>query len=375
MRIAHIITGLDTGGTELFLERLTESMDSAGFESLVISLTGLGTVGQRMLFNGRQMHAMHAGWNPVDLIKLYKLRRIIRQYRPALIQGWMYHGNLAACMAGRPPGKQRPIIWNIRHSLEQWAKEKTGLHAVVRAGGLFSGYARCIVFNSEYSALQHERLGYSRSKAVVIHNGFDIQKFRPMEIVRAKMRSQLGIPPDRIVFGTFSRFHPLKDHGNLLKAAAIVADKHHTAMFLLAGREVTSGNRQLMDQVRKLHLENRVILLGERSDVADVINAVDVYVCSSSSEAFPNSVGEAMCCGIPCVVTNVGDSALLVAETGLVVPPGSPEPLAAAMLRMIQSGPAACAKLGTAARQRIQQNYSQETVVQRYAELYRAHAS
>ncbi|MDE2236096.1 MAG: glycosyltransferase [Gammaproteobacteria bacterium] len=375
MRIAHIITGLDTGGTELFLEHLVEAMDSAGFESLIISLTGLGTVGHRMQSHGRLVQAVGAGWNPRDFFNLFGLRRILRHYHPALIQGWMYHANLAASLAGYPSGKRRPVIWNIRHSLDQWTRETAGLRMVVRMGGLFSGTADCIVFNSQCAALQHERTGYPRSKAVVIHNGFDLQKFRPAETIRASMRSQHGIPPDGIVFGTFSRFHPLKDHANLLRAAAIVANKHHDAIFLLAGRGVSSGNQQLMDQVRMLHLENRVILLGERSDIWDVMNAVDIYVCPSSSEAFPNSVGEAMCCGVPCVVTDVGDSALLVAETGIVVPPSSPERLASGMLQMIQSGPATRTSLGSAARLRMTQNFSKETVVQRYAELYSAHAS
>jgi glycosyltransferase involved in cell wall biosynthesis len=206
----------------------------------------------------------------------------------------------------------------------------------------------------------------------VIPNGFDLQKFAPDATLRRETRKQLDINDDKIVFGMIARYHPLKDHGNFLHAARIVADAIPHARFLLTGRQITDENPVLMGLIGDLQLGERVILLGERNDIVNILNACDVYVSSSSSEAFPNAIGEAMSCELPCVVTDAGDSADLVADAGAVVPTGAPELLARAMLEIAQSDLGQRRVLGVSARQRILQNYSNDNVAARYADLYRS---
>lgn len=372
IRVLHVCAGLETGGGELFLERLVQSLNGGAFEQHVVLMLGIGPIGTRLRSFGVEVYALDCRGKPGAARALYRLRSRLGRIRPDIVQGWMYHGNLAAWAATRLARSRCPLLWNIRHSLDQWPDESLFWRSEIRLGGWLSGAPQRIVFNSAHSARQHERIGYPRAKASVIPNGFDLARFAPNAANGWAVRAELGIGTDDVVFGTLGRFHSLKDHANLLRAARIVADATSRAKFLLAGRQVTAENRVLMNLVRELQLEDRVRLLGERDDVADLLNACDIYVSSSSSEAFPNAVGEAMSCEIPCVVTNVGDSAELVGDTGIVVAPKSSEELARSMLELIRAGADRRRVLGLAARERIRENYSMARVARQYAELYRS---
>jgi glycosyltransferase involved in cell wall biosynthesis len=373
MRIAHIISGLDTGGAELFLERLIRCLPAQEFEHTVISLTSLGRTGERLRSSGVQVHALQSGWHPLGIAKLAALNSIMKKVHPGLIQGWMYHGNLAAYIAARMSGRRYPMLWNIRHSLDQWTHEKIGLRAVVRLGGRLSTAPQRIIFNASSAAQQHERLGYPQSKACIIPNGFDLQVFSPIKPLRISMRKQLALRSDDVLVGMIARFHPLKDHENFLRAARIVADSNHDARFVLVGKGITSQNGTLMDLVRELRLEKRLMLLGERDDIAHILNALDICVSSSSSEAFPNAVGEAMSCQVPCVVTDVGASGELIADTGILVPPRSHELLASGILQLQRAGAEQRRQRGIAARERIRGHYSNNEIARQYADLYRCY--
>ena len=372
IRIAHVISGLETGGAELFLERLVHLLKGGEFEHHVVSMRTVGPGGERLRQSGVRVDALQSRMSLALPIGLFKLGRLLRSSRPDLVQGWLYHGNMGAWAGLRVSRLQRPLLWNVRHSLDGWSEESWPLRAGVRFSGWLAGAPGRIIFNSARSARQHERLGYPRAKACVIPNGFELEKFAPDFASRASTRAQLGISADELVLGMIGRYHPLKDHTNFLHAARMILDKHPDARFLLAGRQVTVENHALMSQVSELQLQDRIMLLGERADVPDLLNTMDIYVSSSSSEAFPNAVGEAMSCGIPCVVTDAGDSAELVADTGIVVPPKSPERLADGILQLIRAGADRRRQLGAAARERIRLNYSNEKIAQRYADLYRS---
>lgn len=360
------------GGAELFLERLVRLLGGGEFEHHVVSMRAVGSVGEGLRQAGVRIDALQSRTGVGLPFGLFKLSRLLRSSRPDLVQGWLYHGNLGAWAGLRLARLRRPLVWNVRHSLDDWREESWRLRAEVRCSGWLAGAPQRIIFNSSRSARQHERLGYPRAKVSVIPNGFDVEKFAPNAAGRASARAQLGIAPDELVLGIIGRYHPLKDHANFLRAARIVADVQPDARFVLAGRQVTPENRALMDQLQGLQLQERTTLLGERADVPDLMNAMDIYVSSSSSEALPNAVGEAMSCGVPCVVTDAGDSAELVADTGVVVPVKSPERLAVGMLQLIRAGAGRRGELGAAARERIRLHYSNEKIARQYADLYRS---
>ncbi len=370
MKILHVISGLEAGGAELFLERLLQTMDASEFEPAVVSLEEIGPIGRRLQHRGIAVHALGAGFSPTGIAAILKMRKVTCRLAPDLIQGWLYHGNLGASLARRAAGLRCPVVWNVRHSLDGWREETAGLRALIRLGGMLSGSAARIVFNSEMAARQHERLGYPKVKAVIIPNGFDCERFRPDAALRLATRRELEFDSQAIVIGMVARYHAVKDHETFLQAAHILLEQAPMTRFLLAGKGAERQNPALRRLLEKSGLTERAPALGEREDIPALMNALDICVSSSRAEGFPNAVGEAMACGVPCVVTGVGASAELVGDTGRVVPARAPESLAAALLELVRAGTAARKQLGAAARERILRQYEQGAIMHRYAELY-----
>jgi glycosyltransferase involved in cell wall biosynthesis len=267
--------------------------------------------------------------------------------------------------SGRPA-----VTWNIRQSLYDLKAEKLLTRQVIRSNRLLSGGVDTIIYNSRLSRSQHETFGIAGTRAVVIPNGFDLEHLRPELEMGTKVRQEFGLPAEATIIGHVARFHPMKDHASFLRAAVRVARGNPSAYFLLVGREVSPDNPALNGIVPPEFLE-RFVFTGERGDPHRLMQAMDVLATSSAwGEAFPNVIGEAMACGIPCVTTNVGDSADIVGDTGLVVPPFDTDALAGAMENMIRKNPEARRALGQSARKRVGTHYSLDSVVQKYTRLY-----
>src|SRR5690554_457154 len=146
----------------------------------------------------------------------------------------------------------------------------------------------------------------------------------PLEPARGQAwRQSLRIPSDAILIGMIGRFNPEKDHHNFLSGLASLYVSGRDVKGILIGEGLDECNETLMAWVRELGLEKQLLLLGQRNDIPDILNALDLHVLSSSSEAFPNVIAEAMACGTPCVSTDVGDARLMIGDVGWVVPPRS----------------------------------------------------
>jgi glycosyltransferase involved in cell wall biosynthesis len=204
----------------------------------------------------------------------------------------------------------------------------------------------------------------------VIPGGFDLREFAPDPAARLSLRRELGIAEDALIIGMASRFHPQKDHHNFIQAATHLRAMIPQVHFVLCGRGVTRNNAQLVEWITEAGIQAHCHLLGERKDIPRLFSAMDIATSSSASEAFPLSVGEAMACGAPCVVTNVGDSAFIVGKTGKVVEPRNPGALAQAWRELIEAGPEARRRLGMAARRRVQQCFALPAIVERYQAIY-----
>lgn len=359
MKLLHIITGLETGGAEASLYKLVRHSSEHRIEHTVCSLKGHGPFGPKIVELGVPVHELDG--TVLGIVR--GVRGLVARLQPTVVQGWMYHGNLAASL-GRSAGRV-PILWNIRQTLSR--KEKPGTALAIRLGAALSHHPNCIIYNSMVAAIEHEALGYVKAKTRIIPNGFDTELFKPDCDAKLKIRSELGFAADVPLIGCVARVHPMKDHGNFLHAAKKVGTLKPEAVFVLVGRNTDSP--QLAKTICELGLQNNVRALGERSDIPAIMAALDILVVSSSwSEAFPNVVGEAMACGVPCVVTNVGDSSHIVGDTGLAVPSQDADALADGMLSLLQG--ADLKALGTCARERIMRHYSIATMTEQYVGLY-----
>ena len=371
IKILFISTGLATGGAEMMLYKLLSKINRTKFEPVVLSLMGKDSFGDRIIALDIPLHTLNMNRGKPSFQKFTQLINLVKQEQPNIIQGWMYHANLAAQLARFFSFKSISVVWNIRHSLYSLDYEKKGTAAIIRLLSKLSKFPAKIIYNSQIGATQHQKIGYQADKTLVIPNGFDTELFQASFDNRLSVRRELGVTENTFLIGRICRYHPMKDHDNFLRAAAILLQDFPELHFVLVGTEVDANNPHLTQLISELNISNRVHLLGERQDIFCLTSALDLAISSSYfGEAFPNVIGEAMACGVPCVVTDVGDSAMIVADTGKVVPPKNPQALAGGCKELILLDTEARLALGKKARQKVIEHYSLDAIVTQYENLY-----
>jgi glycosyltransferase involved in cell wall biosynthesis len=376
IKVLHIITTLEIGGAECMLLRLLEAGARDKSEPSVLSLMDpnsatVGTLASQIAGLRVPVATLGLAQGRPSPAGSWRLCRSVRAAAPDLLQGWMYHGSLAATIGGWSLPQRSPVLWNIRHSVHDLALEKPLTRLIIRLSARLSHLPQAIIYNSRVSAAQHLRLGFDASGAVVIPNGFDGTRFRPRPEARARLRAELGIDPTRAVIGMVARDHVMKDPGNLVRAAASLQARGHAVHLVIVGPGLDWTHRELSARVRECGLGAAVSLLGERADIPDVVAGFDLAALSSAwGEGFPNVLGEAMACGVPCVATDVGDCSWVIGPHGIIVPPRHSEALANALGRLLDLGPDARHQLGLAGRARVLQHFSIQEVVGQYETLH-----
>jgi glycosyltransferase involved in cell wall biosynthesis len=371
LSMVHVITGVTMGGAEMMLFRLLARCDRSRFSPTVLSLLAPGAVGERISAVGVPVLTLGMRQERPLSRAMLRLIPIARSLRPSLLQGWMYHGNLAASACALLSGRRLPVIWNVRHSLHDLRCENRLTRGFIRLGAALSASTRAIIYNSRLSASQHEALGYDADRTVVIPNGFDCRLFRPRPEMAQRLRHEAGIDPGRVVVGMVARYHPQKDPFSLIKATALLAQRGVDVHLLIIGTDFDAGNAPVVRAIAQAGLAGRISLLGERHDIPDLVAGLDIATLPSAwGEGFPNVLGEAMACGVPCVATDIGDSAWIIGRTGIVVPPRDPEALAEALARLVALGDDGRRQLGAAARARVIEHCEVDDIVARYAALY-----
>ena len=370
-KVLHIITDLDVGGAERMLVALIRPLAEAGFDSTVLSLMGGGALAEVLRQDGVAVHelGMRPGLpRPAEFLRLV---RMIRDLQPDLVQTWMYHADLLGGAAARLAGKM-PLVWGLHNTDLDPRRTKRSTRAVVRAcAALSHGLPTKIVSCSDAGIGIHADQGYAKNRLVSIPNGFDTTVLRPDAAHGPAVRAELGLAEDAVLVGQVARFDPQKDHRNFVHAAGLVAEQRPDVHFVLVGKGCERDNAALADWIAATGAAERFHLLGLRSDVRRLLAAFDLAVLSSAfGEAFPLVVGEAMSCGVPCVATDVGDSARIIGDTGRVVAPRDSVALAEAMLELLGLSAAERQALGAAARSRILAEFSLPAVAARYAALY-----
>ena len=364
--ILHVISTLEVGGAEMNLLRLVRSI-SREFDNHVVSLTTIGPLGDKIRDLGVHVQALSMKKGVPDPRGVMKLAGIIRRFQPDIIQCWMYHANLLGLAVSR----RRCLVWNIRCTDMDLAGYGMVYRWTARAGALFSSIPDAVVVNSLAGRDFHASLGYSPRKWDVIANGFDTAIYRPDASSGQYIRTRLGIPEDAPAIGLVNRYDPMKDHATFFRAASLLSQKNSAVHFILAGKGVTEGSPEISSHLGVMEKIRNIHLMGHRDDIPRVLNALDIASSSSISEGLPNAIGEAMATGIPCVVTDAGDSALLVGDTGFVVPKRDPEALCAAWQRLLEAGPDSRRAMGERARNRIMEHYNLQAMIKRYEDLYR----
>lgn len=299
------------------------------------------------------------------------LRCAIRDLHPDAVQTWMYHADLLGGLAARLAGV-RNVTWGIHHTTLDPKQSPRSTILVAKVCALLSRWIpRRIVCCAEASREIHAELGYDVVRMRVIPNGYNLSVFQPDLTAGANLRRDLGLAADALVIGFVARFDPLKDHHTLLQALALLRGRGIAPICLLIGTGLGPENQQLAAWIAETVPGDQIRLLGRRDDIPAMMNALDLHVMSSYSEAFPNVLAEAMACGTPCVSTDVGDARAIVGATGRIVPPRDPAALAMAIAEMLAARAAPdWAVRRAAARIHVAENFSLERMVDAYHRVW-----
>ncbi|MBF0137497.1 MAG: glycosyltransferase [Magnetococcus sp. DMHC-1] len=368
IRVVHLITGLGTGGAERMLHKFLCGSDLAQYHHSVISMTDLGPIGAQIRAElPLDVHTLNMPQGMPHPLGVYRLVRLLRTLRPDILQTWMYHSDLLGLLVGRLAHVPR-IVWSLRCSTMQSGGRKLDWTKQILAR--LSTRPDAILVNSMAGQTYHESLGYRPRRWVRIPNGFDVTEYQPDPGARDRFRQELGLQPETLLVGIVARFNPMKDHDTFLAAAARVHQQCPAAHFVMIGADVHLDNPFFATRIPKLGLTDCIHMTGKRHDIASINAALDVAVSSSIGEGFSNTIGEAMACGVPCVATAVGDSALLIGDSGRTVPAQNPDAMAEALLAILQLAPAERQKLGERARAIILADYALSRVVDQYQAFY-----
>ncbi len=374
IKIAFITTGLATGGAEMMLFKLLTRIDRNKFSPIVVSIIAGGKFVDRIKALNIPVYflGMRRGRpNPLGVLKLIK---ILNKIKPDLIQGWMYHGNLIALIGNYLTKNKIPVLWSIHHTVDSLKNEKVSLATIIKVTSILSEKVTKVIFSSHIGQVQHLHLGYDVNNALTINDNFDISFLDKPSGFQANMSNSIRLPKDSIVIGSLARYHPMKDHLNLISSASKMVKVYPELHFVLAGVYIDTDNDELMSRILHFGIEDRVHLLGEIQYVPEFMTSLNIFTSSSAfGESFPNVIGEAMTCRTPCVVTDVGDSKFIVGDTGIVIPPRNQDALIEAWSELIEIGEAERQKLGRKARIRIREYFdidSPNSFVKKYEEVY-----
>jgi glycosyltransferase involved in cell wall biosynthesis len=299
-----------------------------------------------------------------------RLLRIVREIRPQILQTWMYHADLLGLLVGKLAGVPA-IAWNIRCSAMEMGHYRRLSMLVLRALVPLSSRPQVVIANSQSGIRVHRALGYTPRRWLYLPNSLDLEKFQPDPSAGPQVKRELRVSQNARLIGLIARFDPMKDHANFVNAAKLMTASDPDLHFVLAGIGVDSRNAELMRLVESTAVPHHFHLLGHRDDIGHINAGLDI-ACSSSAfgEGSSNAVAEAMACGVPCVVTDVGDSAFIVQNLGKVVAARDSQAFARACRELLDLSPEQRSQLGLAARERVEECFPLRPVVARYEELY-----
>lgn len=358
LRVLFVLTSMPVGGAETLLVNLLRGMDRTRFAPEVCCLKGAGPLGEEV---AREL-PLHAGLlsHKLDLRVLPRLAWLIRRRGIGAVVtvgagDKMFWGRLAARLAGAP------VVCSALHSTG-WPDGVGRLNRMLTP--LTDAF---IAVAPPHGRFLVEVGGFPADKVCVIPNGIDTRRFAPLP-GPSRVRQELGIGPADPVVGILAALRPEKNHELFLEAAARVKRSLPTARFVVVG---DGPRRALLERLTgQLGLEGHVHFLGSRSDVPEVLAALDVLALTSHNEANPVSILEALAVEKPVVATDVGSVHETVrhGETGWLVPAGDVEGLAARLVGLL-TDPLEAQRMGAAGRRLVRETGSLDAMVAGYERL------
>jgi glycosyltransferase involved in cell wall biosynthesis len=364
VRVLFLSTSMGMGGADQQLLSAAQEMRSRGHDLMIVSLTPLGPMGLEARSLGLRTETLNMPRGVPDPFALFRLVRLTRAWRPDVVHSHMVHANLMArALRLLAPV---PVLVSTIHNISEGG-------ALLMAGyRLTNALVDHMTIISEAAAERFvgDRI-IPRELLRVIPNGVNVDEFgNARDGGREALRSSLGLARE-FVWLAVGRFEVAKDYPTMLRAFAGVRGRHPEAVLLLVGRG--SLQRETEALTRTLGLDGGVRFLGVRRDVPRLMGLADAYLMSSAWEGMPMVLLEAAATGLPIVTTSVGGNREVVEneETGFLVPPGDPDALGSAMLRVMDLSESDRRAMGARGRERVRSRYGLSRVVERWEQLYR----
>jgi glycosyltransferase involved in cell wall biosynthesis len=371
-KIVHIVVGLGDGGAEAVLYRLC--LNNTSNSHTVISIMGDGKYGPLLRDIGVNVISLNGERGSIAFKQLYKIYSLIKSVQPDIVQTWLYHADFIGGLLAKLAGVKR-IIWGVHHTVLDPYHSKLSTRMIARTCAVLSYILpEKIVYVAKKGKEVHEKLGYHSSKSVVIPNGYDLSVFKESLIERIRVREEFSISEDEFILCNVARFDPFKDHENLLSAYSKFIKHEPNSRLMLVGSGIDLDNEELVSIINKYSVYDKVILLGQRSDVSSIMNAADLHVLSSNSEAFPNVICEAMASGTPCLSTDVGDARYILDNDQMIVPIKDSDALADGIKLFYsrsRSDKEFLKQLKGHGRNRVETFFSLEAMVSAYEKVWR----
>lgn len=371
VRIALFIRDFGIGGAERQALELSKHLDRRKYDVIVIALRGNGALKESFYsLPDIESFTLDSKW---PLIVLFRLTWLLWKARIQVLHSFLASTNIYSLIVKCFLRRVKVII-GLRDSLVDprmgyrslvWRKKIDLLELCLKQ---LSFLGDLYIANSEAGKILYERK--LPRKVVVVPNGIDTVRFRPDPAAPDMLRVAVGLPDGVKIVGILANCTIYKDYPTFVRAARIVTDMVKNVHFISIGEDHTSEGAAAKEAVRQLGLEKVFHFLGTREDVPALLAGLDVMCSSSVTEGFPGAIAEAMACGVPCVVTDVGDSQRVVGDKGIVVPPGNPQELAGGIVSMLKVDAAVRQPMSLAIRGRIVQNFGVAAMVKGHERLY-----
>lgn len=335
MKILFLIRSLDYGGAQRQLVNLSKSLRAKGYDVSVCIYYSGGPLDNELQEAGVRLYRLEKKhrWDVFSFFR--SLIQFVLKEHPDMIHAYLSTANVISILL-KPFLPGISVIWGVRASNMDLSRYDWFWRFSYFLERKLSRFADLIIVNSFSGMAYSARNGFPGEKMIVIPNGIETNEFRPQPQLREKIRREWGVEKHETLIGLAARLDPKKDHPNFIKAASRVIATRKDVRFVCVGRHDDSHHERLHRLAKEHGLSGRILWAGSRKDMPAVYNGLDILCLSSAfGEGFPNVIGEAMACGVPCVATDVGDSARIVGDTGIIVPPKQPEDLAEGLKKMI----------------------------------------
>ena len=363
MRVLLSIPSLMPGGAERQFAELAAGLSARGHEVLAVALNRGGPLeaalgAARLVVLGKRSR--------LDNLRMaVRLAGLLRSFRPQVHYAFLP----TLCVLG---GLLRPFFPATRLVMGLRATDVVhAAYAYGRAGRLLHGLearlsalADLVIANSQAGRRDCLARGFPEARSKVVPNGIDTARCQPDRALGLEVRAAWGIGPDEVLIGHVARLDPMKDHPNFLRAAALLSARRPETRFVCVGAGPEDYSSELRRQADGLGLAGRLVWAGGRTDMPAVYNALNLLCLSSAyGEGFPNVLGEAMSCGVPCCATDAGDAALVVGDAGALVSRRDPKALADGLEGLLERLEREGEGLRGACRKRIATHFGVERMV------------